>query len=186
MKWGIVLTTNLVNKYKFLTTTILSLKYSLRFLMILLVILMAGNAPDIYKANVSGLILVFAIMRLVLILRFKWVLSALVVDLVKKEQLLIEHVKVREYNEMALKGLVRKYKYKYYSFEKNKPISFLASLFTGVSLHTLLVENKVKYVKVMLTTCVVGDDVKIDCKVLEDLLPRVRSVEVITSKERVN
>lgn len=184
MKWGIVLTINLVNKYKFLTTTILSLKYSLRFLMILLVILMAGNAPDIYKANVSGLILVFAIMRLVLILRFKWVLSALVVDLVKKEQLLIEHVKVREYNEMALKGLARKYKY--FSFEKNKPISFLASLFTGVSLHTLLVENKVKYVKVMLTTCVVGDDVKIDCGVLEDLLPRVRSVEVITSKERVN
>jgi len=38
----------------------------------------------------------------------------------------------------------------------------------------------------MLTTCVVGDDVKIDCEVLEDLLPRVRSVEVITSKERVN
>lgn len=184
MKWGIVLTTNLVNKYKFLTTTILSLKYSLRFLMILLVILMAGNAPDIYKANVSGLILVFAIMRLVLILRFKWVLSALVVDLVKKEQLLIEHVKVREYNEMALKGLARKYKY--YSFEKNKPISFLVSLFTGVSLHTLLVENKVKYVKVMLTTCVVGDDVKIDCEVLEDLLPRVRSVEVITSQERIN
>ena len=168
MKWGIVLTTNLVNKYKFLTTTILSLKYSLRFLMILLVILMAGNAPDIYKANVSGLVLV----------------SALVVDLVKKEQLLIEHVKVREYNEMALKGLARKYKY--YSFEKNKPISFLASLFTGVSLHTLLVENKVKHVKVMLTTCVVGDDVKIDCEVLEDLLPRVRSVEVITSQERIN
>lgn len=184
MKWGIVLTTNLVNKYKFLTTTILSLKYSLRFLMILLVILMAGNAPDIYKANVSGLILVFAIMRLVLILRFKWVLSALVVDLVEKEQLLIEHVKVRDYNEMALKGLARKYKY--YSFEKNKPISFLASLFTGVDLHTMLAENKVKYVKVMLTTCVVGEDVKIDCEVLEDLLPRVRSVEVITSKERIN
>ena len=184
MKWGMVLTSKLVNKYKFLTTTILSLKYSLRFLLILLIILMAGNAPDIYKANVSGLILVFAIMRLVLILRFKWVLSALVVDLVKKEQLLIEHVKVREYNEMALKGLARKYKY--YSFEKNKPISFLASLFTGVSLHTLLVENKVKYVKVMLTTCVVGDDVKIDCGVLEDLLPRVRSIEVITSKERIN
>lgn len=184
MKWGIVLSTKLVNKYKFLTTTILSLKYSLRFLMILLVILMAGNTPDIYKANVSGLILVFAIMRLVLILRFKWVLSALVVDLVEKEQLLIEHVKVREYNEMALKGLARKYKY--YSFEKNKPISFLASLFTGVSLHTLLVENKVKYVKVILTTCVVGDDVKIDCGVLEDLLPRVRSIEVITSKERIN
>ena len=184
MKWGMVLTSKLVNKYKFLTTTILSLKYSLRFLLILLIILMAGNAPDIYKANVSGLILVFAIMRLVLILRFKWVLSALVVDLVKKEQLLIEHVKVREYNEMALKGLARKYKY--YSFEKNKPISFLASLFTGVSLHTLLVENKVKHVKVMLTTCVVGDDVKIDCEVLEDLLPRVRSIEVITSKERIN
>ena len=184
MKWGVVLTTNLVNKYKFLTTTILSLKYSLRFLMILLVILMAGNAPDIYKANVSGLILVFAIMRLVLILRFKWVLSALVVDLVEKEQLLIEHVKVRDYNEMALKDLARKYKY--YSFEKNKPISFLASLFTGVDLHTLLVENKVKYVKVMLTNCVVGDDVKIDCEVLEDLLPRVRTVEVITSTERIN
>lgn len=184
MKWGIVLTTNLVNKYKFLTTTILSLKYSLRFLMILLVILMAGNAPDIYKANVSGLILVFAIMRLVLILRFKWVLSALVVDLVEKEQLLIEHVKVRDYNEMALKDLARKYKY--YSFEKNKPISFLASLFTGVDLHTLLVENKVKYVKVMLTNCVVGDDVKIDCEVLEDLLPRVRTVEVITSTARIN
>lgn len=184
MKWGIVLSTKLVNKYKFLITTILSLKYSLRFLMILLVILMAGNAPDIYKANVSGLILVFAIMRLVLILRFKWVLSALVVDLVEKEQLLIEHVKVRDYNEMALKDLARKYKY--YSFEKNKPISFLASLFTGVDLHTLLVENKVKYVKVMLTNCVVGDDVKIDCEVLEDLLPRVRTVEVITSTERIN
>lgn len=184
MKWGIVLSTKLVNKYKFLITTILSLKYSLRFLMILLVILMAGNALDIYKANVSGLILVFAIMRLVLILRFKWVLSALVVDLVEKEQLLIEHVKVRDYNEMALKDLARKYKY--YSFEKNKPISFLASLFTGVDLHTLLVENKVKYVKVMLTNCVVGDDVKIDCEVLEDLLPRVRTVEVITSTERIN
>ena len=184
MKWGIVLTTNLVNKYKFLTTTILSLKYSLRFLMILLVILMAGNAPDIYKANVSGLILVFAIMRLVLILRFKWVLSALVVDLVEKEQLLIEHVKVREYNEMALKGLARKYKY--YSFEKNKPISFLVSLFTGVNLHTLVVENNVKYLKVVLTTCSVSSDVKVDLEVLEDLLPRVRSVEVITSKERIN
>lgn len=184
MEWGVVLTTNLVNKYKFLTTTILSLKYSLRFLMILLVILMAGNAPDIYKVNVSGLVLVFAIMRLVLILRFKWVLSALVVDLVEKEQLLIEHVKVRDYNEMALKGLARKYKY--YSFEKNKPISFLASLFTGVNLHTMLVENNVKYVKVMLTNCVVGDDVKIDCEVLEDLLPRVRTVEVITSTERIN
>lgn len=184
MKWGIVLKVNLVNKYKFLTTTMLSLKYSLRFLMILLVILLVGNAPDTYKANVCGLVLVFAVMRLILLLQFKWVLSALVVDLVEKKQLLIEHVKIREYNEMALKDLARKYKY--YSFEKNKPISFLASLFTGVSLHTLLVENKVKYVKVMLTTCVVGDDVKIDCEVLEDLLPRVRSVEVITSKERIN
>jgi hypothetical protein len=178
------LTDKLVRKYKFLNEVITGLKYVLRFLAILLVILMAGNAPDIYKANVSGLILVFAIMRLVLILRFKWVLSALVVDLVEKEQLLIEHVKVRDYNEMALKDLARKYKY--YSFEKNKPISFLASLFTGVDLHTLLVENKVKYVKVMLTNCVVGDDVKIDCEVLEDLLPRVRTVEVITSTERIN
>ena len=184
MKWGMVLASKLVNKYKFLTTTILSLKYSIRFLAILLVILLVGNAPDTYKANVCGLVLVFAVMRLILLLMFKWVLSALVVDLVEKKQLLIEHVKVREYNEMALKDLARKYKY--ISFEKNKPISFLASLFTGVSLHTLLVENKVKYVKVMLTTCVVGDDVKIDCAVLEDLLPRVRSVEVITSKERIN
>ena len=184
MKWGIVLTVKLVNKYKYLSTTIRSLKYSLRFLVILLVILMVGSAPDTYKANVCGLILGFAVMRLILLLRFKWVVSALVVDLVEKKQLLIEHVKVREYNEMALKGLARKYKY--YSFEKNKPISFLASLFTGVDLHTLLVENKVKYVKVMLTNCVVGDDVKIDCEVLEDLLPRVRTVEVITSTERIN
>ena len=178
------MTVKLVNKYKYLITTIRSLKYSLRFLAILLVILMVGSAPDTYKANVCGLILGFAVMRLILLLRFKWVVSALVVDLVEKKQLLIEHVKVREYNEMALKDLARKYKY--YSFEKNRPISFLASLFTGVDLHTLLVENNVKYVKVMLTTCVVGDDVKIDCDVLEDLLPRVRSVEVITSKERIN
>lgn len=162
----------------------MGLKYILRFLAILLVILMMGSAPDTYRANVCGLLLVFAVMRLILLLQFKWVVSALVVDLVEKKQLLIEHVKVREYNEMALKDLARKYKY--YSFEKNRPISFLASLFTGVDLHTLLVENKVKYVKVMLTNCVVGDDVKIDCEVLEDLLPRVRTVEVITSTERIN
>lgn len=178
------LTDKLVRKYKFLNEVITGLKYVLRFLAILLVILMAGSAPDIYKANASGLVLVFALMRLVLILKFKWVLSDLVVDLIEKDQLLIERVKVREYNEMALKDLARKYKY--YSFEKNKPISFLASLFTGVSLHTLLIENQVKYVKVMLTTCVVGADVKVDCEVLEDLLPRVRSVEVITSTERIN
>ena len=145
---------------------------------------MAGSAPDTYKANVCGLILVFAIMRLVLILQFKWVLSALIVALVKKEQLLIEHVKVREYNEMALKGLARKYKY--YSFEKNKPISFLASLFTGVNLHTLIVENNVKYLKVVLTTCSVSSGVKVDLEVLEDLIPRVRRVNIITSQERIN
>ena len=184
MKWGIVLTVKLVNKYKYLSTTIRSLKYSLRFLAILLVILMVGSAPDTYKANVCGLILGFAVMRLILLLRFKWVVSALVVDLVEKKQLLIEHVKVREYNEMALKGLARKYKY--YSFEKNKPISFLASLFTGMNLHTLIVENNVKYLKVVLTTCSVSSDVKVDLEVLEDLIPRVRRVNIITSQERIN